>query len=260
MSEHLGFRTIGYRQLAAEEAIRRIAALGYDGVELCLEHPGLEPEGLTERRCAELAAVAHDAGATLATVSYHGDRDPLPLRWERALRAVELTPACGCEVLIINSPRPGPEAPPDLAAQFEAELARQLERAQAVGVTLALEPEPGLLVDGCTDMRALLDAVGSSHLRVNLDVGHAWLTDPDLPAAIALLGPEIVAAHFEDMAGGVHRHLLPGAGEMDLPGILASLRAVGFAGWLTVDLFDIADAPDEAARASLDYMRRLVAT
>jgi len=258
--ERLGFRTIGYREFAAEEAIRRIVALGYDGVELCLEHPGLAPEDLSERRCAELAAVARDAGATLATVSYHGDRDPLPLRWERAVRAVELTPACGCELLIVNSPRPGPEAPADLSTQFEAQLTRQLERAEAMGVTLALEPEPGLLVDGCADVRALIDAVGSPALHVNLDVGHAWLTDPDLPAAIALLGADTVAAHFEDIAGGVHRHLVPGMGEMDLPGVLASLRAVGFAGWLTVDLFDIADAPDEAARASLAYMRRLLAT
>lgn len=260
MSERLGFRTIGYRAFAPEVAIRRIAAAGYDGVELCLEHPGLEPEALSERRCAALAAVARDAGAPLATVSYHGDRDPLPLRWERALRAVELTPACGCEVLIVNSPRPGPDAPADLAAQFEAQLARRLERAAALGVTLALEPEPGLLVHDCADVRALIDAVGSPHLRVNLDVGHAWLTEPDLTAAIELLGADIVAAHFEDMAGGVHCHLVPGMGEMDLPAILANLRATGFTGWLTVDLFDIADAPDAAARASLAYMRRLVAT
>ena len=256
--ERIGFRTIGYRNVPADEAIRRIAAVGCDGVEVCLEHPGLAPESLDEARCAQLAQVAEDAGIALATISYHGDRDPLDLRWRRALRAIELTPAFGCHVLIINAPRPGPEAPADLEAQFERQLAAQIACAESRTVTLALEPEPGLLVHGCADMRALIDRMGSRALAVNLDIGHAFLTDPDLSAAIAVLGGSIVAAHFEDIAGGVHRHLVPGAGEMDLPRALADLRAAGFAGWLTVDLFDIADAPDEAARASLAYMRRLV--
>ncbi len=257
--ERIGFRTIGYRNVSAVEAVRRIAAAGYDGVEVCLEHPGLEPEALTDGACAALAQVAADAGIALATISYHGDRDPLELRWERVLRAIELTPAFGCNVLIINSPRPGPEAPADLEAQFERRLAGQIKRAEALGVTLALEPEPGLLVHGCDDMRALIDRMGSPALAVNLDIGHAFLTEDDLSGAIAMLGGSIVAAHFEDIAGGVHRHLVPGTGEMDLPRVLADLRAAGLAGWLTVDLFDIADAPDEAARASLEYMRRLVA-
>ncbi len=259
-SERVGFRTIGYRNFSAEEAIGRIAAAGYDGVEVCLEHPGLEPEALDEARCAALAQIAADAGIVIATVSYHGDRDALDLRWKRAVRAVELTPAFGCDVLIINAPRPGPEAPSDLTAQFDRQLAAQIERAEACGVTLALEPEPGLLVHGCADMRALIDRMGSPALAVNLDVGHAFLTEDDLSAAIAMLGEHIVVAHFEDIAGGVHRHLVPGAGEMDLPRVLADLRAAGFAGWLTVDLFDIADTPDRAAHASLEYMRRLVET
>lgn len=254
----IGFRTIGYRNFPAEQAIERIAAIGYQGVEVCLEHPGLTPERLDEGRCAGLAGVAADCGVALATVSYHGDHDPLPLRWQRALRAVELTPAFGCEVLIVNSPRPGSEAPDDLARQFHRQLAHQLARASALGVTLALEPEPGLLVDGCTQMQALLERMGSNALGVNLDVGHAALTEPDVSGAIALLGGHIVAVHVEDIADGVHRHLVPGTGEMDLAAILGALRAAGFCGWLTVDLFDIADAPDQAARASLAYLRRLV--
>jgi len=259
LSERIGFRTAGYRNAPIEEAIRSIADIGYDGVELCLEHPDLAPESLTDARCEELVAITSDLGLEVATVSYHGDRDPLELRWERALRAIDLTPVFGCDVLIINSPRPDPEAPADLEAQFHRQLAAQIERAEAAGVTLALEPEPGLLVHGCADTRALIDRMGSPALALNLDIGHAFLTEDDLSGAIAMLGEHIVAAHFEDIAGGVHRHLLPGTGEMDLPRVLVDLRAAGFAGWLTVDLFDIADAPDEAARASLEYMRRLVA-
>ena len=93
MSERLGFRTIGYRAFAPEVAIRRIAAAGYDGVELCLEHR-CRPEALSERRCAALAAVARDA-APPRHVSYHRDRDPAVALGAGAAGG-RADPACGC--------------------------------------------------------------------------------------------------------------------------------------------------------------------
>jgi sugar phosphate isomerase/epimerase len=259
VSTRIGFRTIGFRRFSADTAIRRIAEIGYDGVEICLEHPGLDPEEIDVLRGAAIANVAAGESIEVATVSYHGDRDPLRLRWKRALRAIELASAMGTGTLIINSPRPGPEAPDDLEDQFHEQLERQLERAERLGVILAVEPEPGLLIDNVDDMLKLIERMGSEHLRVNLDVGHAFLTEDDVPAAIRRLGDLTVAAHIEDMPRGEHTHLVPGEGEMDLPAVLAALDAVSFDGWLTVDLFDIADAPDEAAERSLARMRELVA-
>ncbi len=258
MSERLGFRTAGYRNMSVEQAIRAIADVGYDGVELCLEHPDLAPEKLTDDRCAELVAVASELGLEIATVSYHGDGDPLELRWARALAAVALTPALGADILIVNSPRPGPDAPADLAEEFRYELSCQLAMADELEVTVALEPEPGLLVDDCRDMLDLIEQMGSPSLAVNLDVGHAWLTEDDLNTAIAEMGGHIAAVHIEDMADKVHKHLVPGDGQMDLPGVVQALRDTGFSGWLTVDLFDIADDPNAAARQSLAQMRELL--
>ncbi|NLO07266.1 MAG: sugar phosphate isomerase/epimerase [candidate division WS1 bacterium] len=259
MTTKIGFRSIGYRRYSPEEAIRRIAAVGFDGVEVCLEHPGLEPERIDVIDAARLAQVAASERIEIATVSYHGDRDPLPLRWERALRAIELTQAMGTGVLIINSPRPGPDAPPELEAIFHEQLGRQIERAERLGVTLALEPEPGLLIHGSDDMLALLERTRSDVLAVNLDVGHAYLTESDFPGSIVRLSEHIAGVHVEGMPAGEHRHLVPGEGDLDLPAVLDVLAEIGFEGWLTVDLFDIADAPDEAATASLEEMRRLVA-
>ncbi len=258
MTARTGFRTIGYRRFSADTAIRRIAGIGYDGVEVCLEHPGLEPEEIDVLRGAALATVAAGESVEIATVSYHGDRDPLSLRWKRALRAIELTSSMGTGILIINSPRPGPDAPDSLQEQFHEQLEQQLERAERLGVILAIEPEPGLLVDDVDDVLKLIGRMQSEHLRVNLDLGHAFLTEDDVPAAIRRLGDLIVAAHIEDMPSGEHRHLIPGEGDMDLPAIIDALDDVGFDGWLTVDLFDIADAPDEAAEVSLARVRELV--
>ncbi len=258
MVERIGFRTAGYRRLPIEEALGSIASVGYDGVEMCLEHPDCVPERLPSERCRELAMVAGDLGLEIASVSYHGDNDALPLRWERVLWAVELTAQLGADLLIVNSPRPGPEAPEDLDRQFRDQLTAQLEAAESVGVVLALEPEPGLLVADCSDMLDLIEWAGSPRLKVNLDVGHAFLTEDDLVESINRLAGEIVHAHFEDMPAGEHRHLIPGDGDMDLPEVIGALRGVGYRGYLTVDLFDIADAPEQAARVALARMRELV--
>lgn len=258
MSERLGFRTAGYRNVPIEQAIRAIADIGYDGVELCLEHPDLAPEKLTDDRCAEVIAVASELGLEIATVSYHGDGDPFELRWKRALAAVALTPALGADILIVNSPRPGPDAPADLVEEFHYQLSCQLAMADELDVTVALEPEPGLLVDDCRDMLDLIEEMASPQLAVNLDVGHAWLTEDDLNSAIAELGEHIATVHIEDMADKVHKHLVPGDGQMDLPFVVQALRDTGFSGWLTVDLFDIADDPNAAARESLAQMRELL--
>lgn len=258
MPEFIGFRTAGYRRLPVEDALRSIAAVGYDGVEICLEHPDCLPDQLTPARCRELARLASDLGLAVASVSYHGDQDGLQLRWARALRAVALTPEFGADLLIINSPRPGPAASPDLEQHFLDQLLAQLAAAEDFGVTLALEPEPGLLVSNCSDMRGLLGWAQSSPLAVNLDVGHAFLTEPDVTRCVSDLGAHIVHTHFEDMPAGEHCHLIPGEGDMDLPAVLAALRGVGYAGYLTVDLFDIADGPEQAARLALARMRELV--
>jgi len=256
--ERIGFRTAGYRRTPIEEALRSIAAVGYDGVELCLEHPECVPGKTTPARYRELAAVAGDLGLEIAAVSYHGDGDELAMRWERVLRAIALTSELDADLLIVSSPRRGGGPREDLEHEFRDQLSVQLAAAADMGVTLALEPEPGLLVSDCSDMLELMKWAQSPHLKVNLDVGHAFLTDPDVTQSITALGAHIVHTHFEDIAGDVHRHLIPGEGDMDLSAVLGALRTVGYAGYLTVDLFDIADAPEEAARAALASMRELV--
>ncbi len=258
MPERIGFRTAGYRRVGIEDALRSIASVGYDGVEVCLEHPDCIPEELTPARCDRLVALTAQLGLELASVSYHGDGDELELRWRRALRAVALTLELGADVLVVNSPRPGPGAPEDLEQQFRDQLRAQLAAAEEVDVTLAVEPEPGLLISDCSEMQGLIEWAQSPLLKVNLDVGHAFLTEADVPGAIAGLGPHLAHTHFEDMPRGEHRHLVPGEGDMDLPAVLAALRAAGYAGYLTVDLFDIADAPEQAAQAALARMRELV--
>jgi len=54
-----------------------------------------------------------------------------------------------------------------------------------------------------------------------------------------------------------HYHLIPGLGDMDFTAILQALKRQKYDGYLTVELYTYPDAPDEAARMSLSYLRKL---
>ena len=56
-------------------------------------------------------------------------------------------------------------------------------------------------------------------------------------AAIKSVGDRIVHCHVEGMAEGVHDHMLPQEGDMDLKAYLAALQTIGYDGPLSLDLY-----------------------
>ena len=60
--------------------------------------------------------------------------------------------------------------------------------------------------------------------------------------------PHIRHYHLEDIAASrVHHHLVPGTGAIDFAEVVAAIRATGYDGWLTVELYPFLDDPDAAA-------------
>jgi len=255
----IGFRTAGFHQWPIGEALDLLGRLGYDGIEICLEHPDCRPEKLTAPEARRLAERCTGAGLEVASVSYHADAEEPRLRRENTRRALDFLPAFGTEVFIINGRRAEPGAEADRLAELEELLGELLPRAAELGVCVAVEPEPGLAVSSSADMKALLDRTDSPQLAVNLDVGHAFLTDPDVCESIRLLGPAIAHTHFEGMPAGVHRHLLPGDGDIDLVAVCRALEGIGYSGYCTIDLFNIADSLAQWAASALARMRDLMA-
>ena len=255
----IGFRTAGFHQWPTPRVLTLLGDLGYDGVEICLENPDCRPETLTPVGAADLARQCADAGLEVASVSFHADAEEPALRRENTVRALSLVPAFGADVFIMNGRRPEPGAEERTRAELTGLLDVLLPRAEADGLRVAIEPEPGLAIGSSAEMQALLDRVGTPHLAVNLDVGHAFLTDPDVCESIRLLGPAIAHTHLEGMAAGLHKHLLPGEGDLDLVAVCRTLAGVGYRGCYTIDLFAIADDPARWARLALDAMRETLA-
>jgi sugar phosphate isomerase/epimerase len=218
------------------ECLNVIQKSGFDGVELCLENPDVVPSILDDEILARVREHIHSLGLVPYSVSYHKDYIYDDTHLRDTIRAIEVTPMLGSDIFVFAG-APAQAGDADAWPRM-IERTRELVRvAEANGVTLAEEFEPGFIV-GCTaDLLRLFDEIPSMHLMANLDLGHTFLCDPDPIAAIHAIGSRIVHGHIENMAQGVHDHLLPHEGDMPLAEYIRALGEVGFSGGLALDLY-----------------------
>jgi sugar phosphate isomerase/epimerase len=252
---YFGFRSGTFRGLTIKQAAGEMARLGFDCLELCLEPSDVRPEHLDAALCSEIRNMLDGLGIGLASVSYHGDTEPPEQRRANQERAVRVTHWLGANILIFNG-----EKVTDRPRQWDEHVARFKALsclADAEGVTLAIEPEPLLVIGSSQDMLDMMQAVGSPRLKVNLDIGHAQITDNDLAASVRQLGSAIVHLHLEDIKDRVHRHLMFGRGNIDFSALRQALADVGYSGPYVADLFGFTEPPAEFAARALSEMRHL---
>ena len=122
------------------------------------------------------------------------------------------------------------------------------------GVTAALEPEPGMLVETVDHFSRLHRDL--SGLKLALDLGHLLVTgERDPAAAIREFAPVLGTVTIEDMRRGRHIHLPFGEGDMDAPAALDALEEVGFKGLVCVELSRDSHRADLMMPQAFSYLR-----
>ena len=267
MTFHLGYGTNGFANHRLEDALRVIADLGYTAVALTLDHHHLDPYADdVVKQTKHVAGLLDDLG--LRCVVETGARyllDPYrkhhptlvcdePGRridfLNRAVRiAADLNADC---VSFWSGIRPSTVEPETAWRRLRSGVATVLDEAAAHGVPLGLEPEPGMFVEHLSEALRLREELGAPELLgITLDVGHCVAVEPDDAATcLRRAAGLLVNVQLDDMRTGVHEHLEFGEGELNLPGTLAALTEVGYAGVAAVELPRHSHAaPDVAARA-----------
>ena len=114
------------------------------------------------------------------------------------------------------------------------------------GLTLVLENFRAPF-DTVSTYRQLLEQVPG--LQIHLDVGHANMGGDDGVTFCERLGEHIKHVHFSDNRGREDDHLPLGVGSIDWNKVVASLKAIGYDGTITLEVF----CNDE--RTLFDYLR-----
>ena len=138
-------------------------------------------------------------------------------------------------------------------------LRQTLDYAAAKHVTIAFEPEPGMLIDTMARWEELLAFPGMEDLCLTLDVGHLHCQgEGPIDEIIRRWSSRLVNVHVEDMRAGVHEHLMFGEGEIDFPEVFRGLSSIGYAGGVHVELSRHSHEGPIAAQKAFDFLQRVL--
>jgi sugar phosphate isomerase/epimerase len=139
-------------------------------------------------------------------------------------------------------------------------LGAVLDHAARVGVVVAFEPEPGMVIDTLDRADRLFADLGRpACLRLTIDIGHLeCMGEWPFAARLAPWRSLIANVHADDMLACRHEHLPLGTGDVDIAAALAALAAAGYRGGVHVELPRQSHRWLETARESAAFLAPLI--
>lgn len=221
--------------------LERLKTAGFDGIELPLIDPdqtrdaavreALERSQMEPTFCTVLppglSPISDDAAVREKTIAHYR-------------RCIETAAHMGGS--LIAGPLYSPVGYLPGRRRTAAEWKRAVECFQQLGpaldehgVTLAIEPlnrYETYFLNTTEDAVRLCSEVGHARVGILFDTYHANIEEKHVPESIVTAGPYLRHFHSCENDRGV-----PGSGHIDWPGVFASLRAVNYDGWLTIESF-----------------------
>ena len=273
---NLAFSSNAYMHFSVEETIRRVADIGYRGIEILADVPHAWPVGLLPERRQSLRDTLARHGLTVSNVNgfmMNAVNDPRQPYWHpswvepdphyRAIRREHTKRALAlAKELGAGNVQTEPGGPLEAGQSWEAaadifyeEIMPCVEVAERLEVGLLIEPEPGLLIERFEQFLRFAQRIDSPWVGLNFDIGHAYCVGEDPQDWVERMAPHTRHYHFEDIAATrVHQHLVPGTGAIDFDATLSAIDRTGYRGWITVELYPYIDNPDAAARQAFNYV------
>jgi sugar phosphate isomerase/epimerase len=233
----LGYNTNGFAHHRLDDALAILADLGYRSVGLTLDvhhaPPGETDYALLGERLASLGLLpVVETGArflldpkrkhqpSLLSADVEGRRERLAFLLDCVDAAMQLGAPC---VSLWSGKDEGGDSWDWLVEGLE----QVCDQADEVGIDLAFEPEPGMLVDTMASFEELRARLDHPRLCLTLDVGHLHCLESEPPEHyIARYADLLRNIHLDDHRKGVHEHLMFGEGEIDFAPVMAALHRV----------------------------------
>lgn len=242
----LGYGNYGMPTTPYAEMVSQVAAIGYDGVELCMGAAWpTSPANLDKddrKRLRDLLAAANlEVSALLATGLKVMELDDAQhaATLAQVERIVELGHDLGLERPIVITTLGGTiDQWEKLRYRLAERTADWAEVTAKCGAVFAMEAHVGNIVDSPERTLWLLRTVDHPNLKINFDYSHFELLDIPLADAVEQLASYAVATHIKDSKGRPpdFRFLLPGEGRLDYADYMRQLKAAGYDGYITVEI------------------------
>jgi D-psicose/D-tagatose/L-ribulose 3-epimerase len=255
----------------------KLAAAGFDGIELPIFRPAGFDTGFVRRALAEHDLACAASAVLLPGLSLVSDDPFVRQQSLNTLRdIVHVAADIGADVVAGPVYTPVGELPG--RRRTADEWHRAIEAYQRLGetlaaddVTLAIEPLNRFetyFLNTIDDGVALCEAVNHPRVGLLFDTFHANIESKDVAAALVRGGRHVKYVHMSENDRGT-----PGTGHVDWAGVFKALGAIGYDGWLTIESFgfalgdlsaaaaiwrDIEPTPDEIAFEGVAFLKHNV--
>ena len=276
LPQHTGDVTVSYKlslcsevyKTPVEETIRRVAEIGFDGIEIAPFNVAPSVEEVSTARRQELRRMAEVAGVEIVGLHWllvspsglHLSTEDGAVRRRTVEYMKSLARFCGDlggQVMVLGSPRQRdvePGADPGEAFQRAAEGLEEV--GQVCGecdVRLLLEPLHPNETNFLTNVEEALElerAIDHPAIGYILDC-KAMSGMPDgIEGTIRKYGAK--AGHFHSNEPGGKG---PGMGDVDFRPIIEALEESGYEGWVSSEPFDYEPDPETVARRAIETLR-----
>jgi len=243
-------------------ACRAAADAGFDAIELfpaagAAAFPAADLRGLLLAHGLALAAVGTGAGWVKHGLHLcHPDAAERARAREFIAGIIDAAGEFGAPAIIGSMQgRTSPDVPRDTALNLLADALDELgRRAAHHGQPLLYEPLNRYETD-CFNQQAVaaawLDGLGLSDVKLLCDLFHMNIEEADMAATLEAVGHRIGHVHWADS----NRQAV-GFGHADMAPVVAALRRIGYAGYLSAEVFPLPSAAAAARQTIASFGRQ----
>jgi sugar phosphate isomerase/epimerase len=270
-----GFSTNAFVKKNLTYAIKSIAKLDYDGVEVVVDSPHMFlPLIKSKKEKIKKQLKYYNLEVTNlnvnTTVGWYAGK-PITDQFEPSLsnrndrlrrwrinytkQAIDLAVELNSPNICITS---GSKNRNNTIEFFKCSLQEICDYSENKKISVAIEYEPGLLIGNAKDVFNLI--TDFKNIGLNLDICHAKVLNENVEKIIKKFNRKIYHTHISDCKNNVHYHLIPGLGEIDFKLVFRSLKQINYNGYLTAELYTYSNKPEFAAKQSINYLKKLIDT
>ena len=255
------FSALAY-QGEVEKSIAKIAALGYEGVELAVRDPHLLEVAHIEKIIKEknLSVPAIGTGQAYGEEGLsltHPDGEVRKKAMARLNAHIDFASHFGALVIIgLIRGKVLDDVKRQQAMQWLVEAVRQCAAvANEKRIKLAIEPINRYetdLVNTVAEGLDLIENAGAENVGLLLDTFHMNIEEPSLEESIRQAGSRLFHIHIADS-----NRWYPGAGHLNFAHVVSALQQTRYDGYLSAEILPLPDA-DTCAAMTMKFMQSLI--
>jgi len=251
-----------------EETIKRLAKIGYDGIEIGAAAPLAWPEDLDKTKRAMVIELLKQNNIVISSVlpcpgggPGHNAASPLVTERARTVKhakdCIDLAVDFGAKILLYVAGWQIFGVSYKQAWNWSKETLTEIAKyALPKGIQIAIEPTPAdsNLIETPDDALVLMEEVGMENVKLMFDTIHAFYRNEIPSDYVRIMSTNLINVHISDL------NRMPPGTYTDFRPLIEALKEIDYQGYLTMEIGITSRGldPDVFARKSLEYLKSIM--